>query len=84
MATYQFQRPVSLPPGTPKSRLNILRKAYAAVMKDPQFLAEAKKSKLIINYVSGPQIEKYIDQIQNTPAKAKEALSFLVRKKKKK
>jgi len=52
-------------------------------MKDPQFLAEAKKSKLIINYVSGPQIEKYIDQIQNTSAKAKEALSFLVRKKKK-
>ena len=84
MATYQFQRPISLPPGTPKSRLNILRKAYAAVMKDPQFLAEAKKSKLIINYVSGPEIEKYIDQIQNTSAKAKETLSFLVRKKKKK
>ncbi len=84
MATYQFQRPVSLPPGTPKSRLNILRKAYAAVMKDPQFLAVAKKSKLIINYVSGPKIEKYIDQIQNISAKAKESLSFLVRKKKKK
>ena len=84
MATYQFQRPISLPPGTPKSRLNILRKAYAAVMKDPQFLAEAKKSKLIINYVSGPEIEKYVHQIMNTPAKAKEALSFLVRKKKKK
>jgi len=84
MATYQFQRPISLPPGTPKSRLNILRKAYAAVMKDPTFLAEAKKSKLIINYVSGPQIEKYVTQILNTPAKAKEALSFLVKKKKKK
>ena len=84
MATYQFQRPISLPPGTPKSRLNILRKAYAAVMKDPQFLAEAKKSKLIINYVSGPEIEKYVHQIMNTPPKAKEALSFLVRKKKKK
>ncbi|MEE8074901.1 MAG: hypothetical protein V3T60_04685 [Candidatus Binatia bacterium] len=84
MATYQFQRPISSPPGTPKSRLNILRKAYAAVMKDPTFLAEAKKSKLIINYVSGPQIEKYVSQILNTPAKAKEALSFLVRKKKKK
>lgn len=84
MATYQFQRPISLPPGTPKSRLNIMRKAFAAVMKDRQFLAEAKKSKLIINYVSGPEIEKYVHQILNTPAKAKEALSFLVRKKKKK
>jgi len=69
---------------TPSGDTNILRKAYAAVMKDPQFLAEAKKSKLIINYVSGPEIEKYVHQIMNTPAKAKEALSFLVRKKKKK
>ncbi len=84
MATYQFQRPLSLPPGTPKSRLNILRKAYAAVMKDPQFLAEAKKSKLIINYVSGPEIEKIVASILATPAKAKEGLSFLVKKKKKK
>ena len=84
MATYQFQRPLSLPPGTPKSRLNTLRKAYAATLKDPQFLAEAKKSKLIINYVSGPEIDKYVAQIQATPAKAKESLGFLVRKKKKK
>ena len=82
MATYQFQRPISLPPGTPKSRLNILRKAYAAVMKDPQFLAEAKKSKLIISYVSGEDIEKHVATILDTPASAKEKLGFLVRKKK--
>jgi hypothetical protein len=84
MASYEFQRPLSLPPGTPKNRLNILRKAYAAVMKDPQFLAEAKKSKLIINYVSGPEIEQHVGSIMNISPKAKESLSFLVRKKKKK
>ena len=84
VASYEYQRPLSLPPGTPKSRLNILRKAYAATLKDPQFLAEAKKSKLIINYVSGEEIEKLVAQILATPAKAKESLQFLVRKKKKK
>ena len=81
---YEFQRPLSVPPGTPKDRINILRKAYAATLKDPQFLAEAKKSKLIINYVSGEKIDKYVADILGTSAKAKENLSFLVRKSKKK
>ena len=84
VTTYQFQRPLSLPPGTPKARLEILRKAYAATLKDPKFLKEAKKSKLIINYVSGPEIEKYVSIIQSTTAKARENLQFLVKKPKKK
>jgi hypothetical protein len=83
-ATYQFQRPMSFPPGTPKSRLNILRKAYEATLKDPTFLSEAKKSKLIINFVPGTDIEKYIADIANTSDIAKDNLGFLVRKKKKK
>ncbi len=81
---YEFQRPLSFPPGTPKDRLEILRKAYGAVMSDPKFLAEAKKSKLIINYVPGEEIEKFVAEILATPASAKENLSFLVRKSKKK
>jgi len=81
---YNFQRPLSLPPGTPKERLVMLRKAFKATLKDPQFLAEAKKSKLIITYVSGKQVEKNIDQILAISPEAKEALQFLVKKPKKK
>jgi len=77
---YEFQRPLSLPPGTPKDRLDILRKAYGAVMSDPKFLAEAKRSKLIINYVTGEKIEKLVAEILATPASAKENLSFLVKR----
>ena len=77
---YEFQRPLSLPPGTPKDRLDILRKAYGAVMSDPKFLAEAKRSKLIINYVTGEEIEKLVAEILATPASAKENLSFLVKR----
>ena len=81
---YNFQRPFSLPPGTPKKRVDVLRKAFKAALKDPQLLAEAKKSKLIITYVSPKKIEKYVDQILNMSPKAKESLQFLVVKKKKK
>jgi len=81
---YNFQRPFSLPPGTPQDRVNILRKAFKAAVKDPQLLAEAKKSKLLIDYVSGKQVVKYVDQILAITPQAKESLQFLVVQKKKK
>ena len=81
---YKFQRPLMLPPGTPKERLSILRKAFKATLEDPKFLAQAKKSKLIINYVSGEEIERFVDQILAISPKAKERLQFLIHKKKKK
>ncbi len=84
VGAYEFQRPVVAPPGVPKERVEILRKAYKAVMKDPQFLAEAKKSKLAIRYVSPKEINAGVEKILATTPKAKEALGFLVRKKKKK
>lgn len=83
-ATYDFQRPFSLPPGTPKDRLQLLRKAFADTMKDPEFEADAKKSKFEANYVSGEQIEKYVDQILSISPQTKELLSFLMVKPKKK
>ena len=73
-----------MPPGTPKKRLNILRKALKATLEDPQFIAESKKSKLIITYVSGEKVEKSIDSILAISPKAKESLQFLVTKKKRK
>ena len=81
---YNFARPLSVPPGTPKKRIKILRKALKAVLRDPQLLAEAKKSKLIMTYVSGEQTEKYVEQILAMSAKTKESLQFLVVRKKKK
>jgi len=84
LQAYNFQRPLMLPPGTPKDRVEILRKALKAALADPQLLAEAKKSKLTITHVSGEQIEKYVDQILAMSPKAKENLQFLVKKKKKK
>jgi tripartite-type tricarboxylate transporter receptor subunit TctC len=83
VGSYEFQRPFTVPPGTPKERLQILRKAFAETMKDPEFVAEAKKSKLETTYVSGEEIDKYVGQIYSITPKAKELLSFLITKPKK-
>lgn len=78
---YDFQRPFSVPPKTPKDRLVILRKAFKATLEDSEFQSEAKKAKLLITYVAGEQIESYVATILATPPKAKQKLSFLVPKK---
>ena len=76
-----FQRPLTVAPGTPKERLVILRKALADTLKDPALLEEANKSKLVITHVSGEKTEKLVDEVLSMPPEAKKSLAFLVRKK---
>ena len=82
-ASYEFQRPFSLPPNAPKERLETLRKAFAATLSDPEFLAEAKKTKLYIKPVSGEEIQGYVKEIYSVSDKVKQNLSFLVKATKK-
>lgn len=53
-------RPYSLPPGTPKERVRLLRKAFMDTMKDPEFLADAKRSKMDLDPVPGEEVEKTV------------------------
>jgi tripartite-type tricarboxylate transporter receptor subunit TctC len=48
-------------PRTPKDRLEILRKAFAATLTDPEFVAEAKKGNLDINPLTGDEVKKTVD-----------------------
>jgi tripartite-type tricarboxylate transporter receptor subunit TctC len=80
VGSYEFQRPFSVPPGTPKERLQILRKAFAEIMKDPEFISEAARSKLETTYVSGEEIDNHVNKIMSITPKAKELLSFLMTK----
>ena len=62
-------RPYVLPPGTPKDRVEILRKAFMDTMKDPEFLAEAKKANLDINPDDGVTLEQNVkDTLKLEPA----------------
>lgn len=68
----------SLPPGTPKGRVEILRRAFLQTVKDNDFLNDAAKANLEIVPASGEEIEKSIQQLFQTPpavvAKLKEIL----------
>ena len=54
-----------LPPGTPKDRVQLFRKAFADTLRDPEFLAEARKSKIDIEPVSGEEMEKVVHGLYN-------------------
>jgi tripartite-type tricarboxylate transporter receptor subunit TctC len=56
----EIVRTYTLPPGTPKDRVQLLRKAFEATLKDPEFLADAKKSELNVDFVSGEEAEKTV------------------------
>jgi tripartite-type tricarboxylate transporter receptor subunit TctC len=53
-------RTYTLPPGTPKDRVQALRKAFDATLTDPEFVADAKKSRLNIGPIPVEDIEKDI------------------------
>ena len=55
-----YYRPYVLPPRTPKDRVGILRKALEDTMKDPDFLADAAKSRLDIDPVTGTELENLV------------------------
>jgi len=53
-------RTYTLPPGTPKDRVQLLRKALEATLKDPEFVADAQKSRLNVDPIAAEDLEKDI------------------------
>lgn len=56
-------RPYVVPPGTPKDRVQLLRNAFTATMNDPEFQADAKKTKLDLDPIGGEEVQKMIGGI---------------------
>jgi tripartite-type tricarboxylate transporter receptor subunit TctC len=53
--------------GVPKDRLAILRAAYAATMKDPQFIADADKASILLAPKTAAEVEALIRVAISTP-----------------
>lgn len=75
-----FGRPYILPPGVPEDRVALLRKAFDQTMKDEKFLADAKKSRLDVDAVSGQEVQTLVTKMYETPphivARARDALIY--------
>ncbi len=51
----------------PGSRVNHMRRAFDATMKDPAFLADAEKAKVDVDAMTGEQVAKLVDEAMMTP-----------------
>ncbi len=60
-------RPFSTTPGVPADRLKVLRDAFAATVKDAEFLAEAKKQNIEIAPISAEDVEQMMINLFKTP-----------------
>jgi tripartite-type tricarboxylate transporter receptor subunit TctC len=64
----EFGRSYFAPPGVPRDRLAALRAAFAATVKDPDFLADAKKRNLVIEPQTAGELEGFVRQVHALPA----------------
>jgi hypothetical protein len=67
LARLEYGRPFFLPPNVPADRLQALRRAFDATMKDPAYLAEADKLKIDVDPLTGEQVGALVEQVSRTP-----------------
>ena len=66
-------RPFFAPPGVPADRVAALRKAFTDTLKDPEFMAQANRTKMEINPVTGEQVQALVKKVLNTPPEVVQA-----------
>jgi tripartite-type tricarboxylate transporter receptor subunit TctC len=69
--------PFVAPPGVPAERVKALRSAFDAAMKDPEFLAAAKKQRIDIEPIGGARLNKIIEEIYASPKDLLDRLASL-------
>ena len=65
-ARQTLARPYAAPPNMPADRVQALRAAFDATMKDPAFLSEAKQTDLEVRPVSGEDMQKLVAELYQT------------------
>jgi tripartite-type tricarboxylate transporter receptor subunit TctC len=71
-------RPIFTTPGVPQERVEALRAAFNATMKDPAFLATAAKANMDLNPVSGEELQRIVADLFATPPSAVQRLKEIL------
>jgi tripartite-type tricarboxylate transporter receptor subunit TctC len=72
-------RPFVAPPGLPPERLKMLREAFDATMKDPEFIAEAQRNKLQLEPEDGEHLAALVARIYATPKAVVDRIGSLIK-----
>jgi len=62
------------PPGVPPARLAALAKAYEDTIKDPKFVEETSRAKFDVTYVSGKEIQDFVESMMKMKPETVEKL----------
>jgi tripartite-type tricarboxylate transporter receptor subunit TctC len=73
-----ISRPLAAPPGVPRERVDMLRRAFDATMKDQAFIDEATKLNLEVDPMTGDEVQAAIGQVLATSPDVIERLRGVV------
>jgi tripartite-type tricarboxylate transporter receptor subunit TctC len=59
-------RVILVTPGTPKERVDYLRKELSIILRDPEFIAQMKKRRLAASYASAEQVQATVEKAMTT------------------
>lgn len=78
-STVAFGRPLVVGPGVPAERVSVLRDAFAAMVKDAEFIKDAKATSFDVSPILGPELQQVVGKMLQYPAdivkKAQDAVS---------
>jgi tripartite-type tricarboxylate transporter receptor subunit TctC len=74
----EMGRPVAAPPGVPADRIAVLREAFDATMRDPDFLAEAQRLQLEIDPLSAVKVASILATAYGAPTPIVEQAAALI------
>jgi tripartite-type tricarboxylate transporter receptor subunit TctC len=79
LARQSYGRPYFLPPEVPAARVEALRRAFDATMRDPAFLAEAKLMEIDVDPMTGGEVQALIAEVyRTTPAHVAERVRAIL------
>src|SRR5205823_1504169 len=64
---YSISRPIAAPPDIPVERATMLREAFLAVHRDPQFLEDAASLRLDLSPIDGAEVLRAIEAMAGAP-----------------
>jgi hypothetical protein len=68
-------RAFAVRPGVPAERVAILREALAKTVRDPEFLQDAKKAKIVMGHISAEEVIKGFKELMNQPQTVLDAMN---------
>src|SRR5262249_14586131 len=74
-----FGRPFVAPPGVADEPVAILRAAFAATMRDPDFLADAERTRIDVLPTPGEKVQQLVEQLYATPKATVERAKELIK-----